>query len=150
MSFDRTKSADRVAMQNEITDDPNGQDYAAAQGVTAVILEKLNDPAQNVGSPDINRPAEELDIPDIAAVIDDTEYAALSEYSKVWVEMFINRPAEEPLKPHAGKFFAVFPLAGTTGTAAQELRSKKASRAETRWGVNTVISREDLIASGVL
>jgi len=147
MAFDRTDAADLAALKSEVTNDPTGMDYAAVSGQTKPLLELLNDPDKNISNDTINRPTEELDIPDIAAVIDEDEFAALSEYDKVWVTMFINRPAEEMLKPFQSKFLEVFPNGSTTRTAALALREKDASRAEVLFGVNTVISREDWFAA---
>ena len=146
MAFNINNPADLLALKNEIGLDPIGQDYAAAQGGTKIILDKLNVSGQNVGGETINRPVEELDIPDIAAVIDEAEYAALSEYDKEWVKMFIARPADEVLKPYQSKFATIF-AASTTLTAALALRSKQASRAEVLFGVNTDISRQDWFAA---
>ena len=113
---------------------------------SSVILGKLNDPAQNVGSPTINRPTEDLDVPEIAEVIYPAEYSALAEYDKEWVRMFIGRPENAPLKPYQGKFTSVFPGGSVTLTAVLALRVKPASRAEILFGVNTVISRPDYAA----
>jgi len=147
MAFDRNDPADLAALKSEVENDPTGQDYAAVAGQTKKILGLLNDPEQNVSNDTINRPTEELDIPGIAAVIDEAEFAALSEYDKAWVTMFINRPAEVELKQFQSKFLEVFPNGSATRTAALALREKDASRAEVLFGVNTVISRDDWFAA---
>ena len=77
----------------------------------------------------------------------ESEYAALLEYDKEWVKMFINRPADEPLKPHQAKFFVLFGNPSVTRTAMLALISKPASRAAIISHVNTVISRDDWIAA---
>lgn len=147
MAFDRTDPTDLQALKTEVNDDPNLQGYSSVLGSTGELLKLLNDPTLNNGSPTINRPTEELDIPEIAAVIDEAEYAALTEYDKVWVQMFINQAADVMLKPFQSKFMEVFPVASNTTTAALALRAKPASRAEIVFGVNTVISREDWLAA---
>jgi hypothetical protein len=147
MAFDKTDPADLLALKNEVNLDPTGQDYASAGGATQPILTLLNDPEANVSNDTINRPTEELDIPDIAEVIDPGEYGALGEYDQEWVKMFINRPAEETLRPYQGKFLSIFGAASATRAAALALRQKDASRAEVLFGVNTVITRADWIAA---
>jgi hypothetical protein len=143
--FNVKNPAHLTALKTEVTTDPIGQDYASAQGATQGILDKLNIPANNVGGDSINKPTEELDIPDIAGAIDAAEYALLSEYDKRWVDMFINRPVEERLKPYQAKMLSLFTNGSVTRTAILGLRSKPASRAEVLFGVNTVISRDDWI-----
>lgn len=147
MAFDRTDPADLLALKNEVNTDPNGQGYAAVIDSTGELLKLLNDPVLNQGSPTINRPTEELDIPEIAAVIDEGEYAALGEYDKVWVQMFINQASDVRLKPFQSKFLEVFAIDSATTIAALALREKPASRAEIVFGVNTVIVREDWLAA---
>ena len=69
MSFNRNDPADLLTLKTEVNTDPTAMDYAAA-GNTSALLKKLNDPAENVSGDTINRPTEELDVPDIAAAID--------------------------------------------------------------------------------
>lgn len=147
MAFNRENPTHLATLKTEVNADPTGMDYAAAQGETKVILAKLNDPDLNVGNDTINRPTEELDIPDIAAVIDETEYASLSEFDKIWVQMLINQPADVMLKPFQSKFVEVFPNGSATLTAVLALRQKDASRAEVLFGVNTEISKQDWFAA---
>jgi len=147
MAFDRSNSADLLALKNEMADDPINMDYAAAAGETQIALSKLNSPAENVGGGSINRPTEELDIPDIAGVIDAAEFALLSEYDKDWVRMFINKPADALLKPYQGKFVSLFAQGSKTLAATLALRSKPASRAEVLFGVNTIITKLDYVAA---
>ena len=150
MAFDRDNPTDLATLKNEVSGDPAAMDYAgkAAGGQnTDDLLRMLNTASENVGGENINRPTEELDIPDLAEVIDSSEYAALSEYDKEWVKMFIDRPAAELLKPYQAKFLAIFGAGSATRTAALALRSKPATRAEVLFGVNTVISRQDWFAA---
>ena len=147
MPFDVTDPADLLALQSEINTDPAAVGYVPYLDATNTLLDLLNNPAHNPGSPTINRPIEELDIPDVAGAIVDAEYGALSEYGKVWVTMLINRPAEEALLPYRDKFLDLFNAQSTTRANVQALRVKLASRAETLFGVNTVITRPELIAA---
>lgn len=145
MAFDRTDSADLTALQSELQTNPNGQTYNL--DITNQVLDELNNPANNVGSPTIQQEIEDLDIPDIAAEIDSTEFAALDAYDQEWVRMFINRPIDEPLQPYRAKFLAVFGAGSNTRTDVTALLTRPASRAEILFGVNTVISRADFIAA---
>lgn len=147
MAFDRTDPADLAALKSEVNTDPIAMGYAPVVEQTALLLDKLNLAANNVGGDTINKPTEELSIPEVAEIIDATEYDALSAYDKVWVEMFINRARETALSDYQGKFLSVFGAGSATRTAALALRAKAASRAEVLFGVNTVISRQDWIAA---
>lgn len=146
MSFDRQNTAHLAALKAEVFDDPTGMGYDPTGGTDA-LLALLNKPENNVGGESINRPTEELDIPDIAAVIDSAEFAALSAYDQQWVIMFINRPAEEMLRPYQAKFLQLFGAQSATRAAVLALRAKAASRGEILFGVNTMISREDWFAA---
>lgn len=146
VSFDRSNPAHLAALKAEIATDPAGMGYVPSGG-TVELLAKLNNPALNVGGDTLLRPTEELDIPDIAAVINPSEYAALSAYDQQWVIMFINRPADEMLRPYQAKFLSLFGAGSVTRAAALALRTKDASRAEVLFGVNTVIAREDWFAA---
>lgn len=145
MAFDRNNFTDLTALKSEVLNDPVGVGYAASINVTSELLSLLNDPASNPGNETVSIPVEELDITDISAVIDPSEYDALSAYNKEWVKMFINRPKDEGLRSYQTKFLAIFGQGTVTRSAVIALRAKKASRAEVLFGVNTVISRDDLI-----
>lgn len=147
MAFNIKKPADLATLKAEINTDPAGMGYSAVRGETKKTLDKLNFASNNVGTDSINRPTEEIDIPDIAGVIDPVEFAALSEYDKEWVKMFINQPFDAALKPFQAKFLAIFKAGTKTRAAAMGLRSKPASRAEVLFGVNTVLTREDYFAA---
>jgi len=142
MSFDRTNQAHLTALRSEVFTDPIGMGYVA-NGPTAALLDLLNNPSKNVGGQTINRPVDELQIPELSAVIDPTEYSALSAYDKEWVKMFITRPSDEQLKMYQAKILQLFNAQSTTRAAFLALRVKAASRAEILFGVNTVISGPD-------
>ena len=147
MAFDNTDPIQLAALNSEVTEDPIGIGYSAVINNTRAVLEKLNDPAQNVGGETINRPIEELTISEVAGVIDSVEYDALSAYDKEWVKMFITRPLGENLTLYQTKFLALFGPASDTRNAANALRVKNASRAEILFGVNTFISRVDWVTA---
>jgi len=113
----------------------------------AGILDRLNDSALNVGGENINKNVEDIDIPEISAVIDATEYGALSAYDKQWMQMFINRPINEPITPYKAKLLSIFPAGTASRTAMLALLPKPATRAEILFGVNTVITRSDWITA---
>ncbi len=143
MAFDQTDPADLAALISEWDDDPLGIGYPAVREETQKMLDLTNKVENNPGGESIDRPTEELDISDIAAVIDTTEYAALEEYNKSWVRMFISRPDDVKLKPYQTKFIQIFPPGTLTLTGALALRPKLATRAEVLWGVNTKITKSD-------
>ena len=147
MSFDRTNTTDLLALQSEVATDPISMGYAAVVDNTQALLDLLNIPANNVGNDTILKPIEELEIPEVAGVIDETEYSAASAYDKIWVEMLINQNSDVSLGPFVTKFLEIFPGGSTTTTAVQALRVKDASRAEILFGVNTLITRDDWIAA---
>ncbi len=145
MAFDIENATHRADLKTEVADDPNAQGYATALAIsTQTFLALLTDPDLNVGGGTINRPTEELDVPEIAGVIADADYDALSAFGKIWVEMFINQAADVKLKPFQAKFQALFSGTGTL-TAALALRAKPSSRLEDLFGVNSTISRKQWI-----
>ena len=143
MAFDRNNAADLAALKSEVQTDPAARGYAAVAGDTSALLKLLNEDSGE----SVQIPTEDLDIPDIAAVIDATEYAALSEYDKEWVRMFINQPVEIQLKQFQTKFLAIFPQGSVTLAAVVALRDRTGSRAEKLFGAGTEINRSQWIAA---
>lgn len=141
--FDRENPADLAALKAEIQTDPLLLGYSSAT-TTQGILDIIND--QTPAYP-VTIPTEDLDIPDVAAVIDPGEFSALGEYDKQWVIMFINQPAEVPLKPLQAKFLSLFGPGSNTRTAVLALRDTTGSRAEVLFGKGTIITRSDYIAA---
>lgn len=156
MAFDITSPADLALLRSEEADDPIGMGYKKMVKPTGTpprhngdmgdLLRRFNNPSMNVGGETANRQVEELDISDIAAVIDATEYNVLSDYDQEWVKMFINRPEDSPLKPYRDKFLQLFAGGSVTRVAVLALRSRLASRVEVLFEVNTVITPGDWIA----
>ncbi len=144
--FDASDPADLAALKSEVETDPIGQDYASAQGGSAIVLGKLNDPGQNSGGESINRLVGDLQVPEIAGVIDEAEYASLNEYQKEWVKMFIAQSADVTLRQFVEKFTDIFDGSQTL-IDALALRDKLASRAEVLFGVNSIITRQSLGAA---
>lgn len=142
--FDVNDPADLAALKAEFDNDPAALGYAAAAGDTSALLALFND--RSIAAA-VTIPIEDLDIPDIANVIDPVEYGLLNEYDKQWVIQFINRPASETLAPYQAKFLSVFPGGSTTRTAAIALLNATGSRAEVLFGLGTVITRTDWIAA---
>lgn len=143
MPFDREDAADLAALKSEVETDPAARGYAAALANTSQLLQLIN---ENSGEA-VQIPTEDLDIPDIAAVIDPTEYGLLSDYDKEWVKMFINQPSEVMLKPFQSKFLQIFGGGSTTRTAVLNLRDTTGSRADKLFGVGTTITRQDWLAA---
>lgn len=142
--FSATKPADLLALKTEINTDPKGMGYVL-DITKAGILDRLNDPTLNVGGENINKNVEDVDIPEISAVIDTAEYDLLSAYDKQWVNMFINRPISERITPYKSKLLQIFGAGSTSRTKMLALLPKPASRAEILFGVNSVITRDDWI-----
>lgn len=137
-SFDPTSNADLLTVQNEVTNDPTGRGYAAAAGDQGRIVELLNEKTATT----VTRPVDDIDVSEVAAIIENTDYAALSEYDKEWVKMLITRPTGVSLKVFKSKFLAIF--SGTsTETAAQGLQQVAGSRMEILFEYGDVITRED-------
>ena len=141
MPFDQSNAADLTALKTEVETDPSGRGYIAQAGNTFQQVDLLN---EDIGAA-VTVPTEDLNIPDIAAVIDATEYGALSDYDKEWVKMFINQPVEIGLKQFQAKFLSLFGNGSATRTAALALKDKTGSRAEELFGAGTRITRGDLL-----
>ncbi len=150
MAFDITDPADLAALQTEVLTDPLAHGYDPDD--TAQLLGIINDVAQNLTVPStVNRSLDDVAIPEVSEVIDETEYAALGEYDKDWTKTFIAQPAGDQasttLRPFKGKFLEVFPNGSNTRTAAQALLTVEGSRGESLFGFGTVITRDDWIAA---
>ena len=146
MAFSINKPADLLALKTEIATDPISMGYVP-DITRAGVLDRLNDPALNVGGENINKDVEDVDIPEISAVIDSAEFNGLSAYDKEWVRMFINRPVNERITPYKAKLLSIFIAGSVSRNAMLALLPKPASRAEILFGVNTVITRDDWITS---
>ena len=84
-------------------------------------------------------------ISEVSVVINSAEFSALTEFQKIWVEMFINRSDGTSIKDYKAGFLSIFLGDSATRAAAAALQQKDASRAEELFGVNTVITRNDFI-----
>lgn len=144
-AFDRTP-ANLAALKAEVENDPESRGYIAALAVkTEDMIDLLNEKVSTT-----NKPVEDLDVIEIAAVIDPAEYGALNEYNKEFVKMFINRPDNETLRPFVSKMVSMFPGGGSpsaTFAAIQALRSVSVSRVELITKVGVVVTRDDWIAA---
>ena len=145
MSFDAKNLSDLAALKSEIETDPQAIGYSTSNGTTALILSMLNDSAKNTTSAKTTRPLDEIKISEASTIINSTEFSALNEFQKLWVEMFINRSDGTDIKDYKVGFLAIFLNGSATRTAAAALQQKDASRAEELFGVNTVITRNDFI-----
>lgn len=146
--YDPKNQDNRTALKNEVDTDPVAIGYAPVKEITKQLLSLLNEAVNNTTSATVKIPVEELDIPDVARVVDPAEYAAITnEYDKEFVKMFIHRQLDERLEPYQVKMVEIFPANSATFAAIQALRDKPASRAEELFGVNTVISEKDWFAA---
>jgi len=146
MAFSIENPTNLATLKNEIISDPINMGYNV--DITQVgIIDKLNSSASNVGGENINKNVEDIDIPEISAVIDATEYGTLNAYDRQWIQMFINRPINELITPYKAKLLSIFPSGTTTRTAMLALLPKPATRAEILFGVNTIITRDDWITA---
>lgn len=145
MSFDAKNPADLAALKSEIDVDPVSIGYGTANGTTAIVLSMLNDADKNTTNATTTRPLNEIKISEVSVVINSAEFTALTEFQKLWVEMFINRSDGTNIKDYKVGFLSIFSNGSATRTAAAALQQKQASRAEELFGVNTIISRNDFI-----
>lgn len=139
MAFDITNNADLLALRSEVETDPAGVGYAAVSGNQAALVELVN----NKTTTQVTRPVDDIDVSQVAAVIDTGEYDALSAYDKEWVKMLIARPANTSLKAFKNKFLEIFPNGTQTRTDAVALQQVDGSRAEVLFGYGTVITALD-------
>ena len=145
MSFDAKNLVHLALLKSELNVDPEGIGYDTANGTTAIVLSMLNDSDKNTTDATTTRPLDEIKISEASTIINSTEFAALADYQKSWVEMFINRSDGVSIKDYKAGFLAIFSNGSATRTAAAALQQKDASRAEELFGVNTVITRNDFI-----
>ena len=145
MSFDAKNLVHLALLKSELDVDPEGIGYGTANGTTAIVLSMLNDAAKNTTGATTARPLDEIKISEASTIINSAEFSALTEFQKLWVEMFINRSDGTNIKDYKVGFLAIFLNGSATRTAAVALQEKDASRAEELFGVNTVITRNDFI-----
>ena len=141
MAFDRTNPADLLTLKNEIDNDPQGLGLTAQKQNVVPLFALLHDRA--LGGGNVTRPAEELDIPDISAVIDPLEYDALAAYDRIWVEMLINQNGSIKLAPFKAKFLQIFSAISATRIAVIALLPIPGSRIEILFGIHTRIDLKD-------
>lgn len=134
--FDRTDPADLTALKTEVNTDPLTIGYVIDP--TATLISQLN--AKNYT---VQRAIDDVDIYEVAAVINDAEYDALPAYGKEWVKMFIVQPEGIKTSNYKTKFLELFPNGSVTRTAAIALLDVPGSRAEVLFGYGTVITRDD-------
>lgn len=147
MTFDRRSATDLTTLKNEVNNDPALIGYSGSVNLTRDLLALLNTPASNTTGATVNRSIDDVTVAELSAVVDSTEYAALSEYDKEWVKSLIAQPQDAALPPYKAKFLSIFGAGSDTRTAALRLLSRAASRAEELFGIDTVLSRHDWIAA---
>ena len=136
MAFTKDDTTELTALKAELQNDPQAIGYNVEW--VGEIVQKIN--AKNYTQ---RKPADELTIQDVAAAINPTDYAALTEYDKEFVKQFINREQNTSLKPFRAKMLELF--GGTaTITAIQAARQVPASRAEVLFGYGVTITENDI------
>lgn len=145
--FDRTDPADLAALKSEVNTDPIGMDYASVINVTAQLLKKLNDPAENVGGETI---AQELTPAVLLDVIDTGEFSGpqvdQGERDLLLMMFAADMFGAVSLETNRAKIKSLFQSNGSTNNAIDAL-TRPLSRAEVLFGAGTVISRQDWIAA---
>ncbi len=145
MPFDAKNPVDLALLKSELDVDPVSIGYGTANGTTAIVLSMLNDSDKNTTNATTTRPLDEIKVSEVSTVINSAEFSALTEFQKIWVEMFINRSDGTSIKDYKAGFLSIFLGGSATRAAAAALQQKDASRAEELFGVNTVITRNDFI-----
>jgi len=138
MPFDNENTADLTALKVEVTTDPENIGYNLHD--TASLLAGL----KTETSETIKRDIESITIPEIAGIIVASDYTASNAYDKEWIKMFIRQTPDTSLKDFLPKFQEVF-NGKSTLTAAVALRNRTARREEVLFGIDTNITRKDLI-----
>jgi hypothetical protein len=146
MPFDINDQADLTALKAEQDNDPVAMGYVLTNTVDSV--DKINDINQNTGPTAITRSLDDVSISETSAIIDQTEYGALPEYDKAWVDALIGQvPTDKTMREYKAKFLEIFPNGSVTRTAALALLDVEGSRAEVLFGYETVLSVTDWDAS---
>ena len=139
--------ADLLALKTEIATDPISMGYDS-DATQIGVLDRLNDPALNIGGETISKNVEDILFADVAEAINQAEYTALNEYNKEWIKMLITRTnGSASLLDYKSKLLSIFGAGSATRINLVALLPKLATRAEILFGVNTVISRNDWITA---
>lgn len=141
-NFDPTSNADLLAVKSEVLNDPAGVGYGAVVNDQREVVRLLNEKTVT----NVTRSVDDIDVSEIAAVINSTEYGALSEYDKEWVNMLITRDTGESLRPFKSKFLEIFP-SGTTFDSAVALQQVPGSRMEILFEYGDTITRKQWAAA---
>lgn len=146
MAFDRNDAAQLAELKSEVTVDPVTQGYNP-DSTQGGVLDLLNIAANNNGPTVATRDIDDVTVPEVSEIIDPTEYAALTEYDKVWVNTFINQDGAA-IRPYKAKFLAIFPNGTATFAAAIALLDvPNSDRGDVLWGSPTTITSEDWFAA---
>ena len=149
--FNRDKANQLLALKQEVANDPEGLGYAAVVEVTSELLALLNTPESNPQVADqVPVPFDEFAMVDAVDEITNADYDALNGRKKAVVDAIINAAMANPELTfgHAKKPFRnAFGVSSTTWLNVKDDRMRQASRAESLFGRDTVISREDWFAA---
>jgi len=145
MGFDRTNTANLLALKTEEATDPIAMGYAAVRGQTKGTLNFFNRGGKNVGNETTPRKLTTRRFLN-TLVVNDLNAAGVSNGEKRFLESFLNRDLDEVIEPWRAKIIASF-ATGSATEAAIATDVRKQSRAEVLFGLGTEITREDWITA---
>ena len=154
MAFDRTNTADLIALRDEEALDPISMGYAAVAGQTKKTLDLFNLVENNVIDT-ADQYIGEVFTPEVALdVVDPDEItvgAKFSEGQARWLDYLFSSAASlvGSFESFETKFRALFADYSPSSVTidALDARNRKLSRVEFLFGANTVISRDDWFAA---
>jgi hypothetical protein len=145
MAFDINDPADKLALKNEVNNDPLSLGYNPDANVNT-LLGLLNDASKNTGGETANQKL----TPRILlaqVVLSDYDSNQVTDGERRYIEAFFNRQnLDEEIEEFRDKIRDAFKINSTTVTNIDAL-VRPLSRAEVLFGSETVISKADWIAA---
>jgi hypothetical protein len=143
--FDRNDPADLLALKTEVATDPIGMDYASVINVTAHLLSRLNDPAQNVGG---ENTSVDLTVDALFDAVDpaDLDSPQVSQGERDLLLSLMARDLSLSLEHRRTQIRNWF-RANSTTVANLDAMVRLLSRAEVLFGAGTTISKADWLAA---
>jgi hypothetical protein len=150
MSFDITNASDLLSLKTEVNTDPEGVGYAP-DGLTQELLDALNIESNNPQPNDQTPiPFDVFPMVDVIDEINNAEYGNLNPRKLATINAIINAGVSDPSLAfgHVKKVFkSAFGADSTTWANVKDDRMRHASRAESLFGRDTVLSRNDWFAA---
>lgn len=145
MAFDINDPADKLALKNEVNNDPLSLGYNPDANVNT-LLGLLNDASKNTGGETANQKL----TPRILlaqVVLSDYDSNQVTDGERRYIEAFFNRQnLDEEIEEFREKIRDAFKVNSTT-VANIDALVRPLSRAEVLFGAETVISKADWIAA---